>query len=315
MRILIVCSGTNGHISPFVQEQADSISSYGNEVHIFPIKEKGVLGYLKSLPDLKHKIKEFSPAIIHAHYGLSGLLACFQIKVPVVITFHNGETLSRVINFLSSIATFFSKCDIYVAHHIYQKLYFKKNEKYNLIPCGVDLATMNILEKAEAKHELKISDIGHNILFGGPFSHKRKNAKLAQTAIKLLSDYNINLIELKGFSRTEVNLLLNSCDLALLTSISEGSPQFIKEAMACNCPIVATDVGDVKELISGIEGCYISSFDPRDVANKIVLALKYSNDIGRTNGRERIIALGLDSNTIAKKILELYDQILCLPSL
>ena len=77
----------------------------------------------------------------------------------------------------------------------------------------------------------------------------------------------------------------------ILTSFSEGSPQIIKESMACNCPIVSTDVGDVRDVIGETEGCYICSYDPKDVADKIKLALTYSEEKGRTNGRKRIIEL------------------------
>ncbi len=53
--------------------------------------------------------------------------------------------------------------------------------------------------------------------------------------------------------------------------------------MACNIPIVSTDVGDVKEIISKTAGCYISSFNPKDFAQKTEKALNYGK---RTSGRQ-----------------------------
>lgn len=82
--------------------------------------------------------------------------------------------------------------------------------------------------------------------------------------------------------------------------------------MACNCPIVSTDVGDIREVIGNTEGCYLCSFDPEDVADKIRQALIFSQTKGRTNGRERIIELGLDNISVAKKILELYEKVVSL---
>ncbi len=99
--------------------------------------------------------------------------------------------------------------------------------------------------------------------------------------------------------------MLNASNLLLLTSFSEGSPQIIKEAMACNCPIVATDVGDIKEVIGNTEGCYITSFNPDDVAAKIKLALDFNK---RTNGREKIKPF--DNELIAKKIYKIYTRII-----
>lgn len=101
----------------------------------------------------------------------------------------------------------------------------------------------------------------------------------------------------------------NAADVVLLTSLWEGSPNAIKEAMACNCPVVSTDVGDVREVIGNTEGCYISSFEPRDVAKKIQMALDFSK---RTNGKQSIIELGLDSKTVANKIINIYTKVICL---
>ena len=96
----------------------------------------------------------------------------------------------------------------------------------------------------------------------------------------------------------------NAADVLLLTSLSEGSPNIIKEAMACNCPIVSTDVGDVKENIYNTEGCFISSYDPSDIANKIQKASNYGKS--RTNGRENITHL--NNNIVAKQILNIYNE-------
>lgn len=305
MKILIVFSGNKGYISHFIKEQADAISALGNEILFFPILGKSMHGYLKNLTNLKKMIENFSPDIIHAHYGLSGLLAVLQRKVPVITTFHNGETLSFKSNLFASLVPFLSQFDIYVAEHIRKKMIFKKPKNYMIIPCGIDLNTMKVSEVKEKTNQHFVDPRKKNVLFGGAFNEERKNFALAKRATSLLTKYDINLIELKGYNRDEVSQLLNTCDLALLTSKSEGSPQFIKEAMACNCPIVATDVGDIKKIILGVEGCFITNFDAEDVAEKINLALKYNK---RTNGRDFI--KHFDNEQIAIKIVELYQKVI-----
>lgn len=80
--------------------------------------------------------------------------------------------------------------------------------------------------------------------------------------------------------------------------------------MACNCPIVSTDVGDVSWVIGSTQGCYISANDPIDLMEKIILAIKYSKTNPKTNGRDYLIELGLDENTIAKKIISVYQDLL-----
>ena len=83
----------------------------------------------------------------------------------------------------------------------------------------------------------------------------------------------------------------------------------VKEAMACGTPIVSVDVGDVKEVIGETAGCYIAERNADDIAEKIKMALAFR---GKTEGRQRIVELGLDNNQIAKRIIDIYKQ--CLKS-
>jgi teichuronic acid biosynthesis glycosyltransferase TuaC len=120
----------------------------------------------------------------------------------------------------------------------------------------------------------------------------------------------IQLIAVHLIEHELLKYYYNAADLLLLTSYHEGSPNVIKEAMACNCPIVSTDVGDVRWVIGDIKGCYLTSFDVVDVSEKILMALEYSAVNGSTNGRDRIIELGLDSASVAKKIINIYEQLI-----
>jgi len=142
------------------------------------------------------------------------------------------------------------------------------------------------------------------ILFSSNFKRIEKNSSLAFSAVDMLK-MDCELIELDNRKREEVNLLLNACNLFLLTSTSEGSPQVIKEAMACNRPIVATDVGDIRELIGDTEGCYLTSFDPDDVAKKIKMALQFEKSI---QASERIKSF--DNNIISKKVFDIYQKVI-----
>ena len=310
MRILLVARykpGFQNHIMPFVSEQGEAIRSLGHEVDFFLVEGKGVSIYFTSKKRLLDKINAFKPDVIHAHYGLSGITAVLQNKVPVVTTFHNGETLGFWQNFLSSTFSLKASYMIYVAQHIYEKAYFKRKKNYSILPCGVNLDDCTIIDYGQARSELGFDANKKYILFGGAFENLRKNYPLLQDGIELLRRDDIVTIEMKGLARAEVTKIMCACDLFALPTKSEGSPQALKEAMACNCPIMATDVADIKHLLGNVEGHYICSFEPGNVADTLAKALDFGK---RTKGRERIVELGLENHQIAKRLIEIYDKVI-----
>ena len=308
MNVLLVHSGNAVNSSQeytFVREQGNALSNKGLEVSYFAVKGKGIKGYLNTLPALKKAIKENGIDLVHAHYGLCGALAVLQRKVPVVITFHNGETLTGKGKLISSLAAWKSAYNIFVAQHIHDKLY-KTPSHYSIIPCGIDLGQIPLVDKEEARSAMGLPNDIPNILFGGSFQNKRKNYPLAAEAVALLP-YKVNLIEMKGFSREQVNLLLCGCDLFLLPTFSEGSPQVVKEALACNCPIVATAVADIPELLAGVSNSFTTGFDAKELAGCIDRIIKKGE---RSDGRKRIDDLKLNNPDVADRLISIYTAVL-----
>lgn len=308
MNVLLVHSGnsvTNSQDYTFVKEQGDALARQGVSVSYFAVKGKGAKGYLSSLPRLKQQIRDKEIDLVHAHYGFCGAICVLQRTVPVVITFHNGETLTTKGTLVSSLAARFSAYNIFVAQHIHDKLIFIPKE-YSIIPCGIDMDKLPLLEKQTALREMGLPEDRPNILFGGSFSNERKNYPLAKEAIDLLP-FPVNLIEMKGFSRSEVNKLLCGCDLFLLPTKSEGSPQVVKEALACNCPIVATGVADIPQLLEGVRNSYTTGFDAQEIASRIKMILQ---DGERSDGRRRIAELKLDNPQVAESLLAIYHSVL-----
>lgn len=307
MKILIVASYNSGKFNSFVTEQAEKLKNEGCEVVYYGIVGKGFKGYYSNRKAYIQKIKEIKPDIVHAHGGLSGLFAVLQSEVPVVITFHNGEILSPSLNLLSSIGATRAKYVIYVAEHIRQLSYYKA-KKYSFIPCGINLSDCNITPFEEARKALGFEDSKKYILFGGAFDNLRKNYPLLKEAVSLLPNKdNIVCLEMKGLSRAECTLRMCACDLFALPSKSEGSPQALKEAMACNCPIIATDIADIKHLLGDVEGHYLCKFEAENVAKQITKAFEFGK---RTNGRQRIFELGLTNELVAKKLIPIYHAIM-----
>lgn len=174
-----------------------------------------------------------------------------------------------------------------------------------MLPCGIDLNKFNFIEKVHARSVLSWENNLKYIIFAGAFDNHVKNYWLAQKSVEILND--VCLIELKGYSIDMVTQLLYAADAFLMTSFTEESPQVIKEALACGCPIVSVDVGDVAEVIKGVEGCFIADRMSEDIANKLRLAFDFKE---RTKGRERIVECGLTNDIVAKKLIDIYKRVL-----
>ena len=305
MRVLIVASHNKGNFAPFITEQAEALKALGCKVDFFGLQGKGMRGYLKNLPLLKKEIQIFRPDVIHAHYGLSGLFANLQRRVPVATTYHGSDINEKKVLPFSKLAMHLSTWNIFVSERTLEIA--KPKKKYSLLPCGVDLSDLQLTAKVEATRKMKLNQSKRYVLFAGAFNNGVKNAALAKECIRQLKDESLELLELKGYTRDEVTLLMCAVDAFLMTSISEGSPQVIKEAMACGCPIVSVDVGDVKERIAGIEGCFVAETrGSKEIADLLKKAIAFE---GKTNGREKIITDGLDNRLVAERLMEIYKRI------
>jgi glycosyltransferase involved in cell wall biosynthesis len=306
MKVLIICSyrkyatDTN-YIAPFIYEQCQSLEQSGCEIHYFLLKGGGLKSYCKAIFKIKEKINILRPQVVHAHFGLCGLVANMQRKVPVVTTYHGSDINRRKGRMLSKLAIHLSKHNIFVSQKLIDIAKPLKN--FSLIPCGVDLNIFYPQDKQVCRRKLGWNENGIYILFSKAFYVKVKNYPLAKAAVEQIE--NAELIELKGFTREEVNLLFNACDVALLTSFTEGSPQFVKEAMAANCPVVSTDVGDVKNVINGIENNFICTYEVDDVVDKIKKCLSVKK---RNNNSRKIIMESYSLETIAVKIKNIYEK-------
>ena len=376
MKILIVASDKNGRFAPFIEEQMTALQACGVEIIRYGVTGKGITGYLRELPALRRLIRAERPDIIHAHYGLSGLLANLQRRIPVVTTYHGSDInvpsilrFSKIAMRLSAHNLFVSKRNVvlalgdeakrllgdkakgtmdevkgerlevkgeengkadapastpYTLHSTPTEAFTPQN---TLLPCGVNLPkTWSEMQHQQVEQltlnqwvqEVLSADAKH-VLFAGAFDNAVKDPELAKSTIAFCNtvltnrqssivNSPIELIELKGYTRDQVTALMYNCDALLMTSKTEGSPQVVKEAMACGCPIVSVDVGDVAERVSGVEGCYVvPTREPKDIAEALLKAIQFE---GKTNGREKIVEYGLSNDQVAQRLQAIYETVL-----
>jgi glycosyltransferase involved in cell wall biosynthesis len=93
----------------------------------------------------------------------------------------------------------------------------------------------------------------------------------------------------------------SAADCLLHTSISEGSPNVVKEALACDLPVVATPSGDIPELLDGVAPSALCPADPQALAEAVI---RCAADRRRSNGRARTERLGLEA--VSRRLAECY---------
>ena len=306
MKILFISSGNSeSGISPIVKYQGESLFKKGIQIDYFTIKGKGFLGYLRSIPQIRIKLKGNKYDTVHAHYSYSALAASLAGAKPLVVSLMGSDIKSNsyIIFFIRLFNKFtFSKIivkseDMKVSLDI---------EKVSVIPNGVDINLFKPLNQEECKNLLNWDSNKKQILFAANPKRHEKNYELAQEAFYLIKNSDCELKFLDNVPDREMPTYYNAADVIFLTSLWEGSPNVIKEAMACNRPIVATNVGDISWLLNNISGCFITGFNSKEISDKLQLALAFSEITKMTMGNNRLLELALDSDSVAEKIVKLY---------
>ncbi len=305
MKILFVSSGNNfSGPSPIIINQGNSLIKEGVQLHYFTINSKGIAGYSQNIFRLRAFLRTNQFDVIHAHYSWSAFVASLAGARPLVVSLMGSDIKAKTIfKILIRIFAALSWHTVIVkSHDAWVSLGLKKA---NIIPNGVDFERFKPIEKDTALEVTKWDKLKKHVLFAANPSREEKNFPLAKKAFDNMNYPNAELHFLSGISNELVPYYYNSSDVVLLTSLWEGSPNVIKEAMACNIPVVATDVGDIKTVIGGIEGCYVSPFDAAKLAIGLKNALVFSC---RTRGRSSISHL--NSASVAQELIRLYKNVL-----
>jgi teichuronic acid biosynthesis glycosyltransferase TuaC len=320
MKVLFVASGNpeTKEVVPFIKAQAVSIQQEGVEVIFAPIpKGSGLKGYLKARHTIHALAQSEKINLVHAHYTLSGWSAVLaRPGKPIVLSLMGDDAYgtyiapgkvklkSRYLTLLTLLIQPFVKAIISKAHNI-DRFVYRRNIA-NIIPNGVRMDQFK--DHAPGfREKLGLAVDKKHVLFLGDPGNPRKNFNLVKTSVDLLNRKDVVLIAPYPIPHDQVVQYLNTADVFVMPAFMEGSPNVIKEAMACNCPIVTTDVGDAAWVIGDTKGCFVSSFDPQEFSDKIRQALYFSEAQGRTNGRKRILELGLDAPSIAQRIIKIYQ--------
>jgi len=307
MRVLVLTNMYPHEADPsfgtFVYEQVRALRALGVDMDVLFVNGRASRrNYLIGYPRLWRQIRHVRYDLIHAHYVFAGWIARAQRRLPVVQSFHGaGEMLGYQGWLCKRLAPRVDRVIVTSADHKARLGYAPAR----IIPCGVDLALFTPQPREEARRKLGWELGKKTVLWvGDPRPEKRLD--LVHGAFDLLAQRRKD-VELKIVSRVphaDVPTYLSAAHAFILPSDHEGSPVVIKEAMACNLPIVAVDVGDVAQVIGGVKGCYLAERTAQDLADKLEQALAHEQSAGRAAIQH------LQTSAEAQAILDVYNEVI-----
>ena len=256
--------------------------------------------------------------LIHGFMGHAGVVARLHVRTPLVVTYTGSDLLgdhaatgvtrkslaeATVIRQLARVASATITC----AAHMEDVLPARCRSRNHVVPTSVPLDLFRPIPQVQARAELGWPPDERVVLFAADPARRVKNHPLALAAHEHLraKSPDVRLRASAGVAYERMALWMSAADALLLTSYSEGSPGVVKEAMACELPVVSTPVGDVAAVMRGIPGCHVCAPDAEGLAAGLELAL----DHGRSPQARAAVAQ-FDVGPTARRVLGIYEQVL-----
>ena len=306
----------NPHSGTFVKTQVDSLVAEGLEVDVVhPNPGPVPIRYASAAIQVFLKTLTGRYDVVHGHYGLWCLLTRLQWTTPVVADYLGDDLLGTVKadGSYSKKGAYVVKVSRWLCGHVDAVLVKTEQMKkaatgrnIYVFPDGVNFDLFHPIPRSEARAKLGWDQDRNYVVFANNPDIPVKNFALAQAAIDRLSQRGITaeLVVANGLPQTKVVEYINASNALILPSIAEGSPNVVREAMACNVPVVATNVGDVAQVIGGTEGCVVCTHDPDELSEGLEVALRHKEPTTGRNDTEH-----LSSSAIAKQLISVYEQI------
>ncbi len=262
---------------------------------------RGVREYLQYIPKVRRELRRGEYDLIHANYGLTAPYAVTQFKLPVVLTLWGSD----VVGFDGWVTKACAwRADAVTVRSEEMRELLGRDDAH-IVPSGVDMQKFRPIDRTEAREQVGWEADETHVLFPYSPEYERKNYPLAKQIVERAEQnlgQTINLQTISDVPHDKVPYYMNAADCVLLTSKHEGSPNTVKEAMACNVPVVSTVVGDVQKRLDGVKPGGFSS-------NKTQLTSLLSDAISgsRSNGREAVTEVSWEQ--IGKRIVEIYNRV------
>jgi teichuronic acid biosynthesis glycosyltransferase TuaC len=306
------------HLGTFIKSQVDSLIEAGLEVEVIHPKPGPVL-LRYTVAAIQVFLKTFARHfdVVHGHYGQWALIARMQWTTPTVISFLGTDLLgwmipegrsSKKVALITSISRWLCRrvdAVIVKSEGMKKAAQTTSTDTIFVIPNGVDFEMFRPIPRSEARAALGWDQDRYYILFGNDPKKPVKDFPLAKAAVECLRARGVSaeLVVASGLPQTKLVWYLNASNALILSSVSEGSPNIVKEAMVCNVPIVSTNVGDVRQVIGRTRGCSVCPRDPGSLAVALQEALRH---VEPTTGRTDIAHL--ERSVVAMQVIAVYKQ-------
>lgn len=321
LRILMVIPGLNAPGSlPTAHDQAEQLSQAGICVKKLVLRAgANPLNLSLDLLNLANCIRCFRPTIIHAQFGtITAFMCLLFFWIPLVVTFRGsdlnpsvGDTAIRNLGqkILSNICALFARGIICVSPGLKDRLWWRRSQAI-ILPPGIDLSKFSQRPKHLARERLGLNHENHIVLFNAGSTPPKpvKRAALALAAIDFAkqSDPQIEFISLNGtVSRDAVIDFLSAADCLILTSEMEGSPDIVKEALACSLPVVSVDVGDIRSRLASVPLCRVVDACPSSLGTAILEIIAIGERISDPRVCEDFSAVNINH-----RLIDVYKKIL-----
>ncbi len=313
IRVLVITNmyptAAEPHLGCFVRDQVEDLRALGTDVRVqaFDGREDR-RRYLTAAATLRRALRRDRFDLVHAHYGLSGAVAAAQLRAPVVTTFHGSDAWVPRERWVSRAVARRTQ-PIAVAPVVAEALGL--NGATPVIPCAVDLDRFRPGDRAAARRELGWPAEGPALLFlaarGDRSKAANKRVDVFDATVERVRRRipKVHAAGLDGLARDRVALAMRAADVAVLTSIREGAPVAVKEALASGTPVVSAAVGDVPALVRNLPGCAVAARDPDALAAAVEDALRAG---GGPALRAAMEPYG--RRPIAERVLAVYGRLL-----
>jgi glycosyltransferase involved in cell wall biosynthesis len=304
-------------LGTFVGTQVEWLRRIGVDVEVMLLDGRiRKLIYPRAVFQIRRRLAAERFDLVHAHYGYVGVVSAIQRRVPVVVTFHGDDVLGSMNRKgrLTRFSRMMAAVNIAVGERVDAAIVqtpamasrFRRPDVH-VIPHEVDLSVFKPTELVTARRELGLDPDRRYLLFASPPDIAVKRFPLARAVADAMraEDPSVELLVVHRESQERLALYMSACDALLFPSFQEGSPNIVKQAMACNMPIVSTDVGDVRVVVGETDGCYVC--DP-DVESFTTQLRKLLARAGRTDGRRGVARF--EGSVVAQRIADVYADVI-----